>query len=40
MELFQTARLFSVGSGCSTITVVGIEHGQVLDDDGRVVFEW
>ena len=28
--------LYSVGSGGSTITVVNVEHGQVLGDDGKV----
>jgi hypothetical protein len=28
--------LYSVGSGGSTITVVNVEHGQVLVDDGKV----
>jgi len=34
------AILFSVGSGGSVITVLNVEHGQVIGDDGKVAFNW
>jgi hypothetical protein len=34
------AVLYSVGSGGSIITVVNVEHGQVLGNDLKVAFQW
>jgi hypothetical protein len=32
--------LYSVGSGGSVITVLNVEHGEVIGDDGKVAFQW
>jgi hypothetical protein len=32
--------LYLVGSGGSTITVVNVEGGEVVGDDGKVAFQW
>jgi Ca2+-binding RTX toxin-like protein len=32
--------LYSVGSGGSVITVLSVEHGEVIGDDGKVAFQW
>jgi hypothetical protein len=32
--------LYKVGENGSTITILGVEHGQVIGDDGKVAFQW
>jgi hypothetical protein len=32
--------LYSAGSGGSVITVLNVEHGEVIGDDGKVAFQW
>jgi Ca2+-binding RTX toxin-like protein len=32
--------LYSVGSDGIKITIISIEHGQVIGDDGKVAFQW